>query len=394
MSTPTRRLYHDDAFLRQFTATVVAHGQWSGAASVVLDATAFYPEAGGQMADRGTLGGAALRDVQVDDAGVVHHLVDGALPEIGAAVAGEVDWARRRVHMAQHTGQHMLSRGLLDVARAATVSSRLGETACTIDLDRDGLGERAIADAEALVNAVIDDDVAIRAWFPAPDELAALPLRRDPKVDSDVRVIEIGAFDVSPCGGTHCARTAQVGQVRVVGVERHKGGTRVTFVAGRRAREVLAAHHDTLVALGQTFPCGPADVPAAVDSLRRALADTREALRAAQRRHAEALADRALAEPGARAVLAVPGGDAELLRVLAKRLTAAGRDAVLAAPGGDGTPILVARAAGSALDCGALVKALAAAAGGRGGGKPEHAEGRLPPSVDWPAVVAAAGAAP
>ncbi len=393
----TRRLYHDDAFLRQFTAEVIAHGSWAGRASVIVDATALYPEAGGQMADRGTLGGLAVLDVQVDDAGVVHHVLDGEAPPIGSQVAGVVAWPRRRVHMALHTGQHLLSRGLLDVAGAATLSARLGETACTIDLDRDGLGERALADAEALVNAVIDDDVAIRAWFPAPDELAALPLRREPKVDAHVRVIGVGdpghEFDLSPCGGTHCARTGQVGQIRILGAERHKGGTRITFAAGQRARDVLAAHHDTLAALGRGFTCGPADVPAAVDKLRRDLADTRDALRAAQRRHAEALADRALAEPGPRAVLAVPGGDAELLRVLAKRLTAAGRDAVLAAPGPDGTAVVVSRSAGSALDCGALLKALAQASGGRGGGKPDHAEGRLPAELDWPALVARVSAA-
>ncbi|MCA9677512.1 MAG: alanyl-tRNA editing protein, partial [Myxococcales bacterium] len=306
----TERLYHRDAFLRAFRATVVAHAEVGGRAAVVLDATAFYPEAGGQMADHGTLGGVAVVDVQVDDAGVVRHVVDGAPPAVGDTVDGAIDWARRRVHMALHTGQHMLSRGLLDVARAATVSSRLGETACTIDVDRDGLGDRAIADAEALVNAVIDDDVAIRAWFPTAAELAALPLRREPKVDDQIRVIAIGdagaEFDVSPCGGTHCARSAQVGQVRILGTERHKGGTRVTFAAGRRARDVLAAHHDTLAALGRAFTCGAAEVPDAVERMRKDLGELRDQVRATQARLADALAARALADDAPRVALAIP----------------------------------------------------------------------------------------
>jgi len=384
----TARLYHSDSFLRTFRATVVAHAEHAGRPSVVLDQTAFYPEAGGQMADNGVLAGRRVLDVQVDDAGLVHHVLEGERPAIGDAVEGTIDWARRRVHMSLHTGQHMLSRGLLDVAQAATVSARLGESACTIDLDRDGLSDRQLAEAEDLVNAVIDDDAPIRAWFPDPGELAALPLRREPKVESNIRIIQIGDFDLSPCGGTHCARTAQVGPVRILGAERYKGGTRVTFAAGRRARDVLAVHHDVLTQLARAFTCAPADVPVAIDRLRRDLGETRDQLRASQRRWAEQMLDRLLAEPGTRVVAALPGADADVLRTLANRITAAGRDALLAAPGPAGTSVLVARAAGSSLDAGATLRALAQAAGGRGGGKPDHAEGRLPADVDWPALVA------
>src|SRR5260370_31341103 len=135
------------------------------------------------MADRGLCAGLPIVDVQVDDADVVHHVLEGPLPAVGAEVRGEIDAARRRLHMALHTGQHMLSRALCDVADADTVSSRLRETRCTIDVDRRELDERAVADAEALVNSVVDDDVAIRACFPHAAELAALPLRRKPNPD-------------------------------------------------------------------------------------------------------------------------------------------------------------------------------------------------------------------
>ena len=164
MST-TERLYYADPFLHRFTGRVVAHGTWSGAPSVVLDRTAFYPEAGGQMADRGVLGGLPVRDVQVDDAGAVHHVLDvrGHRAPRGRRRAGRasVDRARRRVHMALHTGQHMLSRALVDVAGAATVSSRLGETLCTIDVDLRRPGRAAASPRpRTLVNAIIDDDIA------------------------------------------------------------------------------------------------------------------------------------------------------------------------------------------------------------------------------------------
>ncbi len=389
----TVRLYHRDSFARTFSATVVAHGRLGERPTMVLDRTGFYPEAGGQMADRGVVhaGGEAraVVDVQVDDGDLVHHVVDGELPSVGADVDGTIDWPRRRVHMALHTGQHLLSRALIEAAAAPTVSARLGERGCTIDVTRDAIPERELAAAEALANAVIDDDVVVRAWFPEPGELATLPLRRDPKVTDSVRVVAIGDFDVSPCGGTHCARSAQIGSIRVLGVERYKGMTRVTFAAGGRARALLADHNEAITRLARQLTCAPADVPGAVDKLRRALTDARAETAATRDRLAAALAAALATADGPGAVVTTVE-DAALLRPLAAALHARGKDALLAAPTADGTQVLLARADGSALDCGALLARLAAATGGRGGGKPTHAEGRLPAIADWPAAVAAA----
>jgi alanyl-tRNA synthetase len=394
--TPTVRLYHDDSLLLDFTATVVGHGALGGAPSVLLDRSAFYPESGGQMADRGRLGGASVADVQVDDDGQVHHLLEGgALLEVGASVDGAVDRGRRRVHMALHTGQHMLSRALTDIAFAATVSSRLGETTCTIDVDRETLDERLVAEAESLVNSVVDDDAPIRAFFPSPAELAALPLRRAPKVTENIRVIVIGNLDVSPCGGTHCTRTAQVGLVRVLGIERYKGKARVTFSAGPRVRRELWEEAAVLRDLGKAFTCGPRDVPTAVEKLRRELGSARESLGHARGRLADAaaaeLAAAAAASPDHRAVAVLDDVDVEILRGITGRITALpDATAFLASRGEGGLSVMISRGSGSRLDCGATLKRIAAAAKGRGGGRPEHAEGRLPADADWPALVAAA----
>jgi len=394
---PTERLYFTDPFLHQFTGRVIAHAAWSGAPSLVLDRTAFYPEAGGQMADRGLLGGYAVKDVQVDDAGVVHHLVElpegRALPEVGSELAGQIDRVRRRVHMALHTGQHMLSRALVDVAQAHTVSSRLGETLCTIDVDLELLDEARVAEAEELVNSVIDDDLAIRSFFPTAEELAALPLRRAPKVTDNIRVVQIGEFDVSPCGGTHCTGSAQVGMIRVLGVERYKGKGRVSFSAGRRARSELWQEAGTLRGLSRAFTCGPGEVPVVIDKIRRDLTEAREALGAARAK----LADQAAVElaaaleksPDRRVVAVLEGASPESLRAIAARLTSQPESVVLlAGRAPEGMPVLIARGSGSSFGCGAFLKRLAEAAGGRGGGRPEHAEGRLPPGTDFPALVA------
>jgi alanyl-tRNA synthetase len=393
-TAPTERLYFEDPFLTHFSGRVLAHARWQEAPSLVLDRTAFYPEAGGQMADRGVLGGHALVDVQVDDAGVVHHVLapGAALPAVGEVLEGQVDAARRRAHMSLHTGQHMLSRALEDVAGARTVSSRLGETLCTIDVDADSLAEAQVAEAEARVNAVIDADVPIRAFFPTPEELARLPLRRQPKVSENIRVLQIGDFDVSPCGGTHCTRSGQVGLLRVVGVERNKGKARVLFSAGPRARAGLWAEAGVLRQLARDFTCGPLEVPAAVEKLRRELTEAREALGLARARQAEADAAALLQQlqraPGQPCVGVLDGG-AELLRAVAARLTQVpGAVVLLAGRTPEGLAVLVARGPGSDFGCGAFLKRAAQEAGGRGGGRPESAEGRLPAGTDWPALVA------
>jgi len=383
----TRRLYHDDSYLRRFDAEVVAITSWKARPAVVLDRTAFYPEAGGQLGDHGRLGDAAVVDTQETDDGTIVHVIDGAAPAVGSQVTGELDWLRRRQHMAQHTAQHLLSGALLDRAQAPTVSARLGESALTIDVGRDRIPDAELAAAEDLANDIVDDDVAIRAWFPDPEELAQIKLRRDPKVTSSIRVVAIGEFDLSPCGGTHCARSSQLAAVRITGAERYKGMTRVTFTAARRGRAELFARDTVLRGLASQFSCSPADVPGAIDKLRRD-AEASEAKATELRGKLATQIAHVLGGSGTGAVVAAIAGDAELLRGVAAKLVAAGRDALLAASDDSGTTVVLFRAAGSTLDCGALWKQLAARHGGRGGGRADRAEGRLGAAIaDWPALV-------
>jgi alanyl-tRNA synthetase len=382
----TRRLYHDDAYLRRFDAEVLAITTYKAHPAVVLDRTAFYPEAGGQLGDRGALAGTSVVDTQEIDDDTIVHLITGEPPAVGSRVTGELDWVRRRQHMAQHTAQHLLSGALLDRAQAATVSARLGENSLTIDVSRDRVPDAELARAEELANDVVDDDLAIRAWFPSPDELADLKLRRDPKVSADIRVVAIGDFDFSPCGGTHCSRTSQLGAVRITSSERYKGMTRVTFTTARRGRAELFSRDQVLRGLASQFSCGPAEVPAAIDKLRRdAEAGSAELTQLRSR-----LATTLVAQlPGTGRVIAAIPGDAELVRSVAAKLVAAGRDAVLCAPEDAGAFVIVMRAPGSTLDCGALWKQLAAKLGGKGGGKADQAQGRLTtPIADWPSTVA------
>lgn len=388
----TERLYLTDSKLFDFDARVIAHASHGGAPTVLLDRSAFYPEAGGQMADRGELAGLRVLDVQQDDEGHVHHRLDGPLPALGARVEGHVDRERRRLFMALHTGQHMLSAALAERG-AETVSSRLGEATCTIDTNVAGLAPDLLEAAEEQVCALVEEGVPVRVLWPSAQELARLPLRRAPKVEEDVRVVCIGELDVSPCGGTHCASTSEVGVLRVLGSERYKGGTRVTFAAGRRARAVLFAESERLRALAARFTCGTEGVGAAVDKLRAELEGARASLGAARARLAASVADElGRAAEGAHVVACVDEADAAMLRVVATRLLEGRPERVVVLGALDGS-VLAARGASSSVDCGALVRALAARAGGRGGGRPERAEGKLAEPSLLPALAREALAA-
>ena len=383
MTDATLRLDQADAYQLEFDAEVRAHATDKGRPSLILDRSAFYPESGGQMADAGTLGGLRVLDVQIDDDGRVHHVLDGALPELGARVHGSVDGVRRRIHRALHTGQHLFSRALLDVAGAETLSSRLGETDCTIDTPLAGLDESAVFKAADVVNRVIDEDRAVRAFYPSPDELAALPLRRAPKVTDNIRVIEVEGADVTPCGGTHVAHSSEIELLYVTGLEKKKGGVRVHFAAGPRARTALFARDALVRGLCQRFTCGDDDIPKAIDKLERQLKEAQQKLGQAESALAEASAKALLddADDG-RVIHIFEGRDAGFLGKVAAPLLERPLVVCLAAANPDGTAVLIARGPGVDVDCGAVLKALAQATGGKGGGKPDCAQGRLPAGVD------------
>jgi alanyl-tRNA synthetase len=389
--TATEKKYWADPFATAFETRGATAASYEGKPSIVLRESIFYPEGGGQLGDLGELrvGHATVKvtDTQIDDAGVIHHIVESALAEAGdVVVTGSIDVARRRDHMAQHTAQHMLSRALLDEAKAGTVSARLGSTSCTIDVDRDAIADVYLHRAEDLVNDVIRSDVNVRALFPTAEELAAMDLRRAPKVSAGVRIIDVEGFDLTPCGGTHCTRTGQIGLVRIAGIERYKGKLRIDFRAAGRALADMRAKEDALGALAQKLTCGPLDVGGAVAKLQGELKARMDLLGSTRGELLELLAVKILGahppDASGTTIVRVPRttDDIGMLRALAGKLTAARPDvvAICTSPDGDAELVVVQRGSTAKFDCGAWLKETAQKSGGRGGGRPERAEGRLP----------------
>lgn len=388
---PTEKLYWDEPTTFSFETTGARVASWQDEPALVLPRTVFYAEGGGQLGDTGTLrvGSQRLRvvDTQIDEAGDIFHVLDApAVVAHDAAIIGSIDVDRRRDMMAHHTAQHMLSRAVLDVARAATVSARLSLGSCTIDFDKASLPDADLASAEDLVNAIVRDDVTVRAFFPNEEELKSLDLRRAPKVQSGIRIVEVSGFDLTPCGGSHVTRSGQIGAVRVIATERYKGKMRATFVAAARVLVDARAKDKLLGELARDMTCGLGDIPANVARLRAELAERVDALakaRAELVRHvAGELLSAARIDPSGTTVVRVlrDGDDVGALRTLAGRLSA--REDVVAICGSKDASgevlVIVQRGGGTNFDCGAWLKETAARLGGRGGGRPERAEGKLP----------------
>lgn len=377
----TERLYYDDSTLTEFDATITGVREHEGRPAVTLDRTAFYPTSGGQPFDVGTLGAASVVDVVDDEeSGEIVHVLDRAV-EQGSAVRGSIDKARRLDHMQQHTGQHILSAAFEKLHQTRTVSFHLGAETSTIDLDRE-VSATAVAAAERLGNEVVWDDRAIDIRYATEDEAALLPLRKEPKRTGRLRLIEVPGCDLSACGGTHVPRTGVIGMIAVAGVERFKGGLRVSFLCGGRALARFGRMRGTLDECIKRISVHPDELPAAIGRLHDELKAQRTTIRAQQEKlaGAEAAALRASAEvaDGAALVVAyVPGWDSAGLKLLASTLTSGA--GVVAALVGDGNPapVVIARSDDGRIDAGEILRALLAELGGKGGGKPGMAQGAV-----------------
>ncbi len=296
-----------------------------------------------------------------------------------ARCAGGIDWSRRFDHMQQHTGQHVLSAAFDRLVKASTVSFHLGAVSSTIDLGRE-VSPAEIAKAESEANRIVWEDRPVTIRYADAAEAAALPLRKEPARGGTLRIVDVDGFDVSACGGTHVARTGAIGVIAVSGSERFRGGSRLEFVCGNRALESYRILRDSAAASVRLLSVLPAELPAAIERVQQESKDLKRQLKDQQTRlasfEAEALAGRAELVGGVRTVVAaIAGIDAGGLKTLATALAARpGHVAVLFA-----TPapfsIVIARAADVEVDTAVLLKQLIAAFGGKGGGRPEMAQG-------------------
>jgi len=388
----TERLYYHDSRLLEFDARVTSvRERDDGQLAVTLDRTAFYPTGGGQPTDTGTLGEARVVDcIDAEDEGVLH-LIEGPRPEVGDLVHARVDWLRRLDHMQQHTGQHILSAAFVRLFDAPTRSFRVLDHECEIDVALDDPTDERIDQAVDLANQIVWESRPIKISQVTSAEAASLPLRREPAREGELRLIEIADFDLTPCGGTHAKSTGEVGVIAVRSWERAKGLARIQFMAGIRALTDYRQANTTARDVAALFSAGREDSPALVakiiDENKKLTRRVGELEEVACRVEAEELlkeADRSRS-PAVRAgsdyrprviTRIFQDRNADSLKHLALALIAhPDVIALLGSCDGDTARLVFARSSDARGDMNTMMRQACSVIDGRGGGRPDMAQG-------------------
>jgi len=384
----TRRLYYDDAFLKEFTARVMHcevlppdlnAGITGTVWGLILDRTAFYPTSGGQPNDLGKIGDANVLDVR-DEGETILHVVDRkpSDPEVNCCI----DWPRRFDHMQQHTGQHLLSAMFQERFGLPTVSFHMGNEMCTIDLRGPEPADEILEGAERAANRVVFENRPVNVRYGTADQLSELGVRKEVERDGILRAIEIEGADLQPCGGTHVKSTGQIGVVLVRRCSRVRQDWRVEFVCGGRAERVARHDFHLVRQTAEKLACAQEDV---VSAASRAVAE-RDAnfktVRALLQRLAEAEAAVALqaTPPGPQGVRILSrvfeGIPADYLGFFGTAFAKSEKTIALLATAEDGQ-LLFAQDPSAGKDMNGLLKRVLEEAGGKGGGTRDFARGRL-----------------
>lgn len=266
------KLFYKDSYIQTFTTNLKKQekdeiGLWY----VVLDETIFYPTGGGQPHDTGFLNDTFVERVEEIN-GEIRHYINEPFSESTNIIIGQIDWARRFDHMQQHCGQHILSAAFEQLFDFETVGFHLGQEFLTIDLDVEDLTEQQATEAEKRANQIILENKPVLTKWISYEELSQYPLRKQPSVTENIRLVIIPEFDYNGCGGTHPDSTGQVGAIKILNWERQRKRIRIQFVCGNR---VLKQLHDKQQIILQLTKMLNAPEHGMVDSLTRILETAR-----------------------------------------------------------------------------------------------------------------------
>ena len=377
------RFYYQDPYQTEFDATVVAQHEIEGHPAIVLDQTAFYPTSGGQPNDTGRLNDVRVHDVQVTDEGTVIHILEKPLTQ--TTVHGQVDWERRFDHMQQHTGQHILSQAFIQLFDIETVSFHMSEAISTIDLNRAPLTPQQVTQAVTLANKVVIENRPVTAQFVDQDRLSEFPLRKMPTVEGPIRIVQVAGFDWSPCGGTHVQASGEVGPIQVTRIERRKNQTRIHFLCGQRALQDYTTKQQIVQDLTAHFTTAEDQIMASVERMEAQVKTLQKKLSAIQAQLVEYELENWIANAqtvGTARVVHMVFDDYGLpmVKEIARRVTERKGMVALLATGQPRVQFVFARSDDVQADMSHLVRIACAAGGGRGGGRPQFAQGSIPDS--------------
>lgn len=264
MKDKTKKLYFKDPYQTEFVSKVKSVTQREGKYLVILEQSCFYPESGGQPADKGEINGIVVSDVFEEHEEIIHLLEREVTSK---KAVGKIDWKRRFDHMQQHAGQHILSQCFYEMLEGKTVSFHLGEEASTVDINVEKITERDLFKVEEMANEIVFENREIKTYFLSEEEISEVPLRKPPKKSGLIRIVEVAGFDYSACGGTHPRYTGEIGMIKIIGQERIRQNLRFTFVCGQRALRDYTRKDKILTETAVMLSSHEEDVPESVKKL-------------------------------------------------------------------------------------------------------------------------------
>lgn len=367
----TRKLYYEDSHTRTFSAKVLSCEKTEKGYAVILDATAFYPEGGGQAADTGTLGNAKVLDTRERGEQVVH-TCNGPLNP-GETVEGHIDYDARFLRMQQHSGEHIVSGIINRRWGYHNVGFHMGAESTTIDFD--GIvPQEALPELEAECNAAVWANIPLRIWTPSPEELPKVNYRTKRALPWPVRIVEVPGYDTCACCGTHVSATGEIGIIKLFSAVNFRSGTRMEMACGKLAYNILNAAYEQNKLVSQAFSAKPMETGAAAQRMNEALAREKYRVVGLER---QVFAGIAKGYAGQGNVLHFTEDlDGNGLRELTDRIAekCGGRAAVFCGNDQEGYAYCLAAREG---DLRAFGKEMTAALNGRGGGKPNFQQGRV-----------------
>lgn len=373
----TEKLYYKDAYIKEFGATVLScEDAGGGEYEIVLDKTAFFPEAGGQSSDTGKIGEASVISVRIDN-GIIYHKVSSRI-EVGMQVFCTINFEQRLEKMRAHTAEHILSGLFYKHYSAENVGFHLGDDVVTFDTSLP-IDKAALERIEALANFAVRENVPVRCYFPTEQEREKIFYRSKSEIDIDLRIVEVQGYDSCACCAPHVAMTGEIGLIKIIYSERHKGGTRIYMLAGERAYDYVCGLYRNAMRISALLCAPTAEIADEAQRLYEARDESERKYKEVLLQLARAFAEREEGYCG-NAVFYHPELDMDSLREFANLVSSKVDGVTVALTGERGNMKYIIRT--EIGDVGPIVKAANATLSGKGGGRGQMAQGSFSADYD------------